>query len=63
MSNDLCFDETDPQTTIELVLHRIETGMTTEGDALWLAHYLRVKEVEAQELRHKVDIYEGFLQI
>ena len=63
MSDDRCFDETDPQTTIELILHRIETGMTTEGDALWLAHYLRVIEQQNKVLQARVDLLEGVLQI
>ena len=63
MSDDRCFDETDPQTTIELILHRIETGMTTEGDALWLAHYLAGLEAENRALHNRVDLLEGVLQI
>ena len=56
-------DEIEPGVTIELILHRIETGMTTEGDALWLAHYLRGIEQQNKVLQDRVDLLEGVLQI
>ena len=56
-------DEIEPGVTIELILHRIETGMTTEGDALWLKHYLRVIEQQNKVLQDRVDLLEGVLQI
>ena len=63
MSDDRCFDETDPQTTIELILHRIETGMTTEGDVIWLKHYLLVQAAQIDRLQERVDVLEGLYRI
>ena len=41
--------------TIGALFRRIEQGMTTLGDALWLDHILRVKDAKIEALQERIE--------
>lgn len=56
-------DEDDPRDTILAILSRIEQGTTIEADAIWLRHFLLVKDARIERLQERIDMLEGLYRV